>query len=117
MVLRSLKGFLSLLNPEPKMLTILKPKRTYGAHALMNSGNLAVYKGKAALITAVAKDKIEIRTQEGKTLSVRMKDLELLHTGQISSLNFQPPSQPEWQELAELADENGFSFSEFTELA
>ena len=83
----------------------------------MNSGNLAVYKGKAALITAVAKDKIEIRTQEGKTLSVRMKDLELLHTGQISSLNFQPPSQPEWQELAELADENGFSFSEFTELA
>ena len=80
----------------------------------MNSGNLAVYKGKAALITAVAKDKIEIRTQEGKTLSVRMKDLELLHTGQISSLNFQPPSQPEWQELAELADENGFSFSEFT---
>lgn len=83
----------------------------------MNSGNLAVYKGKAALITAVAKDKIEIRTQEGKTLSVRMKDLELLHTGVISTLNFPEPPQPDWQELAELADENGFSFSEFTELA
>ena len=83
----------------------------------MNTGNLAVYKGKAAVITAVSKDKIEIRTQDGKSASVRMKDLELLHTGQVSSLNFPEPAQPDWAELAELADENGFSFSEFTELA
>ena len=83
----------------------------------MNTGNLAVYKGKAAVITAVSKDKIEIRTQDGKSASVRMKDLELLHSGQLSSLNFPEPAQPDWAELAELADENGFSFSEFTELA
>ena len=83
----------------------------------MNTGNLAVYKGKAAVITAVSKDKIEIRTQDGKSASVRMKDLELLHSGQVSSLNFPEPAQPDWAELAELADENGFSFSEFTELA
>ena len=83
----------------------------------MNIGNLAIYKGKAAVITAVGKDKIDIRTSEGKSVSVRMKDLELLHRGQVSSLNFPEPPQPDWQELAELADENGFSFEEFTELA
>ena len=83
----------------------------------MNIGNLAIYKGKAAVITAVGKDKIDIRTSEGKSVSVRMKDLELLHRGQVSSLNFPEPPQPDWLELAELADENGFSFEEFTELA
>ena len=83
----------------------------------MNIGNLAVYKGKAAVITAVGKDKIEIRTQDGKSSSVRMKDLELLHPGPVSSLYFPEPPQPDWAELTELADENGFSFAEFTELA
>ena len=83
----------------------------------MNNGTLAVYKGKAAVITAVGKDKIEIRTQDGKSSSVRMKDLELLHAGPVVSLSFPPPPQTDWNELVELADENGFSFAEFTELA
>jgi exoribonuclease-2 len=83
----------------------------------MNTGNLVIYKGKAAVITAVSKDKIDVRTQEGKSASVRMKDLELLHTGQVTSLNFPEAPQVDWEELTELADENGFSFAEFTELA
>ena len=83
----------------------------------MNTGNLVIYKGKAAVITAVSKDKIDVRTQEGKSASVRMKDLELLHSGQVVSLNFPEPPQVDWAELTELADENGFTFAEFTELA
>lgn len=83
----------------------------------MNSGNLVIYKGKAALISAVSKDKIEIRTQDGESRSVRMKDVELLHQGPVTALNFPEMPQVDWQELSELADENGFSFPEFTELA
>ena len=83
----------------------------------MNSGNLVIYKGKAALISAVSKDKIEIRTQDGDSRSVRMKDVEMLHPGPVTALNFSEPPRVDWQELSELADENGFSFSEFTELA
>ena len=79
----------------------------------MSTGNLVIYKGKAAVITAVSKDKIDVRTQEGKSASVRMKDLELLHSGQVVSLNFPEPPQVDWAELTELADENGFTFAEF----
>lgn len=83
----------------------------------MNTGNLAIYKGKAAVITAVGKDKIDIRTQEGKSISVRLKDLEILHPGPVTALNFPELPAPDWQELAELADESGFSFADFTLLA
>ena len=83
----------------------------------MNIGSLVIYKEKAALITAVGKDKIDIRTQEGDSRSVRQKDIEMLHPGPVSALNFAPAPQVDWQELGELADENGFSFAEFTELA
>ena len=83
----------------------------------MNIGQLAVYKGKAAVISAVSKEKLEIRTSDGKSFSVRSKDLELLHPGPVTALNFQELPRPDWEELAELADENGFSFAEFTELA
>lgn len=83
----------------------------------MNIGNLVIYKEKAALIAAVGKDKIDIRTCEGDSRSVRLKDIEILHPGPVSALNFPPAPQVDWQELGELADENGFSFAEFTELA
>ncbi|MBR2873301.1 MAG: hypothetical protein IKB99_07370, partial [Lentisphaeria bacterium] len=83
----------------------------------MNSGSLVIYKGKAALISAVSKDKIEIRTQDGENRSVRMKDVELLHPGPVTALNFPEMPNVEWQELQELADGCSFSFAEFTELA
>ncbi len=83
----------------------------------MNSGSLVIYKGKAALISAVSKDKIEIRTQEGDSRSVRMKDVEFLHPGPVTALNFPEMPKIDWQELQELADGGTFSFTEFTELA
>ena len=72
----------------------------------MNIGNLVIYKEKAALIAAVGKDKIDIRTCEGDSRSVRLKDIEILHPGPVSALNFPPAPQVDWQELGELADEN-----------
>ena len=83
----------------------------------MNTGSLVIYKGKAALVSGVTKDKIDIRTRDGESRSVRAKDIELLHPGPVSALAFPDAPQVDWQELAELADENGFSFGEFTELA
>ena len=83
----------------------------------MNTGSLVIYKGKAALVSGVTKDKIDIRTRDGESRSVRAKDIELLHPGPVSALAFPDAPQVDWQELAELADENGFTFGEFAELA
>ena len=83
----------------------------------MNIGLLAVYKGKAATVTGVSKDKIDIRCADGESRSVRQKDIEILHPGPVSSLNFASLPEPDWQEIAELAGEEGISFADFTELA
>ena len=41
-----------------------------------NPGALVLYHGKSACVTAVTKDKIEIRIEGGNTKSVRAKDIE-----------------------------------------
>ncbi|MBR2374644.1 MAG: RNB domain-containing ribonuclease [Lentisphaeria bacterium] len=83
----------------------------------MNIGLLAVYKGKAATVTGVNKEKIDIRCADGESRSVRLKDIEVIHPGPVASLNFVQLPEPDWQEIAELSGEEGFSFAEFTELA
>lgn len=47
----------------------------------LNTGALALYHGKAAVITAINKDKIDIRIEGGSAKSVRPKDIEVIHPG------------------------------------
>ncbi len=82
-----------------------------------NPGELVLYHGKSACVTAVTKDKIEIRIEGGNTKSVRTKDIEFLHPGPAASL---PPAvlpAPDAGELIELIEGEQLPFAEFAELA
>lgn len=82
-----------------------------------NPGALVLYHAKSATVTAVNKEKIEIRIEGGDTKSVRPKDLEFLHTGPVRSL---PPAAlpaPDAQELAALMEGETLPFGDFAELA
>ena len=82
-----------------------------------NPGALVLYHGKSACVTAVTKDKIEIRIEGGNTKSVRTKDIEFLHPGPAASL---PPAvlpAPDAGELIELIEGEQLPFAEFAELA
>ena len=83
----------------------------------MNTGVLAVYKGKAAAVTAVNREKVDIRCADGTDRSVREKDFEVIHPGPVSSLTFQELPEPDWAEIAELAEDGVLSFPEFIGLA
>ena len=52
----------------------------------LNTGALVLYHGKFAAVTAINKEKIEIRVEGGASKSVRPKDVEFLHRGPVSSL-------------------------------
>lgn len=83
----------------------------------MNIGSLVIFHGKSATVTAVNRDKIEIRIEGGATKSVRPKDVEFLHPGPVGAL---PPPElpaPDLAELAELLSGEKVSFAEFTQLA
>ena len=63
------------------------------AQSRLRPGSLVLYKNGAARILSVGKKKIEIKRDSGETLSVRHKDVELLHPGPIQSLaELRPPS-------------------------
>ena len=83
----------------------------------MNIGALVVYKNKAAAVTAVTKEKIEIRCAGAESRSVREKDVEPIHPGPVSVPEFTPLPEPDWAEVTELAEDALLSFSDFTELA
>jgi exoribonuclease-2 len=83
---------------------------------VFNSGALVLYHNKSAVVSAVAKDKIEIRIEGGAHKSVRSKDIEFLHSGPVATL---PPtilSTPELTEIVELMENETFSFAAFAEL-
>ncbi len=84
--------------------------------------SLVLYKNRAARITSSGDKKIEIQTDNGQSLSVRPKDVTLLHPGPLRSLGDLKPVQGEvmaaWELLAgeyttlpELAE---LAFSNFT---
>ncbi len=81
-----------------------------------SSGNLVIYKQKGAAVTAVTKDKIEIRAAGGENKSVREKDIEFLHAGPVQV----PPSDvlpaPDLMEIVELTEGENMTFAEFTSL-
>ena len=82
-----------------------------------NPGALVLYHAKSATVTAVNKEKIEIRIEGGDTKSVRPKDIEFLHPGPVRSL---PPAAlpaPDAQELSALMEGETLPFGDFAELA
>ncbi|MBQ9774469.1 MAG: RNB domain-containing ribonuclease [Lentisphaeria bacterium] len=84
--------------------------------ALLKTDALVLYHGRCACVTALNDDKISIRIEGGGSKSVRPKDIEFLHPGPVTSL---PPAElplPDCQEVAELMEEETFSFADFTEL-
>lgn len=85
--------------------------------ASFHSGVLALYHGKTAAVTAVTKDKIEIRIEGGSTKSVRPKDLDYLHPGPVSALPPKTLPDPNFEELLELIEGETLPFPEFAELA
>ena len=81
------------------------------------TGNLVLYKQKAAVIRSVSGDKLEISIEGGSSKNVRPKDVFLIHRGPVSAL---PPAQlpmPDCAELAELMDGETLSFAEFLDCA
>lgn len=84
---------------------------------LFSPGNLVLYKQKAAAVSGVNGDKLEIRTADGSSKNVRPKDIALIHKGPVTSL---PPPLlpvPDCGELAELMDGETLPFAEFLDCA
>lgn len=70
----------------------------------IREGSLVLYKLRPALVTRAGRKKLEIRREGGETVSVRYKDVDLLHPGPLESLgDLQPPPgevQVAWELLA-----------------
>jgi len=81
-----------------------------------SSGNLVIYKQKGAAVSAVAKDKIEIRAASGENKSVREKDIEFLHAGPVQVPPAAELPSPDLTEIVELMEGESMSFAEFTSL-
>ncbi len=66
--------------------------------------SLLLYKQRAARLVQTGDKKIEIKTAEGESLSVRPKDVTLLHPGPVSNLGALRPPKGEvmaaWELLA-----------------
>ncbi|MCB8976508.1 MAG: RNB domain-containing ribonuclease [Ardenticatenaceae bacterium] len=79
--------------------------------------NLVLYKNQAARVTNVSAKKINIVTQDGTAVSVRPKDIELLHPGPLA--NFGQLSKPQGELLTawELLEGETTSLEELSELA
>ncbi len=84
--------------------------------SVFNTGALVLYHNRSAVVSAIAKDKIEIRIEGGGSKSVRAKDIEFLHPGPVAAL---PPAvlpTPDLAETVELMEGETFPFGEFAEL-
>ena len=68
------------------------------------AGSLVLYKMRPAVVQSVGRKKLEIEREGGVTVSVRYKDVELLHPGPLESLDDlePPPGEVEvaWELLA-----------------
>lgn len=86
----------------------------------IKSGSLVLYKGRPALVKG-AREKLEIELQTGGTISVRPKDVILLHPGPLNNLRelAQPEGEIEtaWELLSEESLESqGYELAELAEL-
>lgn len=84
----------------------------------INAGALVIYHAKPAFVTAIDGDKIELKTPNGESKRVRIKDIEFVHAGNGAAASFplpQPP-EPDLNEAVELMDGETLSFADFTSL-
>ena len=84
----------------------------------INAGALVIYRAKPAFVTAIDGDRIELKTPNGETKRVRIKDIEFVHAGNGSAASFPlpRPPEPDLDEAVELMDGETLSFADFTSL-
>ncbi|MFW5942221.1 MAG: ribonuclease catalytic domain-containing protein [Chloroflexota bacterium] len=87
------------------------------AQSTIRPGSLVLYKNGAARVLSAGKKKIEIKRDTGETLSVRHKDVELLHPGPVQSLTELHPPSGEVQVAWELLAGSTTTLPELAELA
>lgn len=79
--------------------------------------SLLLYKQRAARLVQTGEKKIEIKTAEGESLSVRPKDVVLLHPGPVANLGLLPPPHGEVMAAWELLAGETVELAELAELA
>jgi exoribonuclease II len=81
-----------------------------------SKGNLVLYRNKPTIVTTPG-DKIEIKLATGKTVSVRPKDIELLHIGPATDFTrLPPPDAAEINEVLALLEGETTTLTEVMEL-
>lgn len=85
---------------------------------IIKTNSLVLYKGKGAVVTEIANDKYTIKTASGDRKSVRLKDIDFLHSGPCSTVPEAAPLPDKTilAECVELTGSDSFSFADFTEL-
>ncbi len=83
----------------------------------IRQNSLVLYKGRPARVTSIHKKKIEIETDDGQSLSVRPKDVNLLHPGPIGSLNDLVSLEGEIDTAWELVSGNTITLIDLADLA
>jgi exoribonuclease-2 len=83
----------------------------------IRAGSLVLYKDGAALVRSTGKKKLEIKRDSGDVLSVRHKDVELLHPGPLQSLTQLQQPQGEVKVAWELLAGSTTTLAELAELA
>src|SRR5687768_6469672 len=72
---------------------ILKCSHSPMPEPILRPDNLVLYKSRPGRIVAVGDKKIDVQAESGETVSVRPKDIVLLHPGPLRSLaDLQPPT-------------------------
>ncbi|MEZ4679582.1 MAG: RNB domain-containing ribonuclease [Caldilineaceae bacterium] len=84
---------------------------------IVRPDNLVLYKQRAARVVAGGDKKIDIQTEDGQNLSVRPKDVTVLHAGPLRSLHELKPMQGEVQAAWELLAGTTTTLAELVELA
>lgn len=83
----------------------------------LRTNSLALYKTRPARITSIGKKKLDIKLEGGETLSVRHKDVTLLHPGPLESLADLDAPTGEIKTAWELLAGETTTLAELTELA
>jgi len=87
------------------------------AEPILRADNFVLYKQRAARVITGGDKKIEIQTNDGQKLSVRPKDVTLLHTGPLRNLHELKPVTGEIMAAWELLAGETTTLAELVELA
>jgi len=87
------------------------------AEPMLRPDNLVLYKQRAARIVTAGDKKIDIKTEDGQSHSVRPKDVTFLHAGPLRSLNELKPVKGEVMAAWELLAGETTTLADLVELA